>query len=90
MAAHLAPFGVPFSGSNESPSSSAVTSVYSVAAAWLTGVPGSEAVCGGVPAALAALLSSESGGNRAAAFAGKRCMGERPGDGVAAHWEIRI
>ena len=82
---HLAPPGAPFSGSMESPSSSAVTSVYSGGAAWLTGVPGSETPTGGgVPAASAAVLSSVSGRKWSAAFAGERCMGERPGDGVTA------
>jgi len=67
----------------ESPSSNAVTSVYS-GTAWPTGVPGSETpTSGGVPTAAAAVLSSMSGGKWAAAFARERCMGERPGDGVA-------
>jgi len=87
--AHLAPAGTLFGGSSESPSSNAVTSVYSAGTTWLTGAPGSECgIAGGDMSATlsAAPLSSESGGGkRAAAFAGERCVGDRPGDGVAAH-----
>ena len=85
--AHLAPLGVPMIGSSESPSSSAVTSVYSAEAASLTGVLSSEVIASGKGSAgpSAAPLSSDSGGKRAAAFTGERCVGDRPGEGVAAH-----
>ena len=90
---HRAPFGVPFRGSSESPSSSAVTSVYS-AAAWLTGVPGcSDTIAGDRPlnASAASLSTGWSGGNGDAAFAaGERCIGDRPGDGVAAHMYLSL